>query len=468
MRVLDVSNLEQGTEETIRAIQEKIKSMDTIEKTIRDLISLDDSFKGKGAEAIKSFYEDCHHPFLVKSKQVLSDYESKLKETRTALAALEPVDTGFIRQSFLHSDLTNVLYNAKAITQEITSEANQAIASVQDIAPIPYLDDSAVIQNLHNSELEIKETNEKLEEFDHQQTTSTKSLISELQLLNQYVHEIDTKIASGKLNVGSYNSKQLSGLASRYLVISTTKPEQGNISYLTLQGMEARKRKALFEMMGIDYPVYKLGQALAKEKTGEVKKEKDKFLGPGDTTTKNGVTLNASVGMAEGEWNKKDQIGGKGAISGVHVSAEHDTKIVDSKFSQDIGKAEAQASIGGSTIFPLVKAAGSIYNVQAKTQLDKKIPVLGGSGAEAQGDILKGKAYAGLDGSSVGVGLKGAVAEGEVSGIMHIPWTDYNFKGTVGGSAFGAGGEIKVGREFVVDLRMLLGVKVGISVEKQE
>ncbi|MEM5594613.1 hypothetical protein AAHH67_27915 [Niallia circulans] len=51
---------------------------------------------------------------------------------------------------------------------------------------------------------------------------------------------------------------------------------------------------------------------------------------------------------------------------------------------------------------------------------------------------------------------------------MPIPFTDYTIKGTVGASAFGVGGEAKVGKEIVLDLRLLLGVKLGISFEKEE
>jgi hypothetical protein len=41
-----------------------------------------------------------------------------------------------------------------------------------------------------------------------------------------------------------------------------------------------------------------------------------------------------------------------------------------------------------------------------------------------------------------------------------------SFKGTVGASAFGAEGEVKVGKETMIDLRLLIGVKLGISFDK--
>lgn len=141
---------------------------------------------------------------------------------------------------------------------------------------------------------------------------------------------------------------------------------------------------------------------------------------------------------------------------------------MDSSFSQDILFAEGQASIGGSSILPIVKAGGAVYTAQAKSQIDKEVDFVGSTGLEAKGEILKANAFAGVYGSSIGFGAKAAVAEGEVSGILSIPLTDYTIKGTVGASAIGVGGEAKVGKEIVLDLRLLLGVKLGISFEKEE
>ncbi|WP_434168959.1 hypothetical protein [Peribacillus frigoritolerans] len=165
--------------------------------------------------------------------------------------------------------------------------------------------------------------------------------------------------------------------------------------------------------------------------------------------------------------NGSDQIGGSSSLTGIHVSVEHDTSIIDSSFNQDIGMAEAQASVGGKSILPVVKAGGAVYNAKVKSLLDKEIDYVGSTGVEAKGEILKANAYAGIDNSSIGFGAKAAVAEGEVSGIFPLPFTDYTIKGTAGASAFGAGGEAKIGKEIVLDLRLLIGIKLGLSFEKE-
>ncbi|WP_230160875.1 hypothetical protein [Peribacillus simplex] len=128
---------------------------------------------------------------------------------------------------------------------------------------------------------------------------------------------------------------------------------------------------------------------------------------------------------------------------------------------------EAQASVGGKSILPVVKAGGAVYNAKVKSQLDKEIDYVGSTGVEAKGEILKANAYAGIDNSSIGFGANAAVAEGEVSGIFPLPFTDYTIKGTAGASAFGAGGEAKIGKEIVLDLRLLIGIKLGLSFEKE-
>ena len=65
MKVLDVGSLVSGMEATVKGIDDQQENITQVSKDVNDVISLDEAFAGKGAEAIKSFYQDCHVPFLL-------------------------------------------------------------------------------------------------------------------------------------------------------------------------------------------------------------------------------------------------------------------------------------------------------------------------------------------------------------------------------------------------------------------
>ncbi|WHX24541.1 T7SS effector LXG polymorphic toxin [Virgibacillus halodenitrificans] len=63
MKVLDVESLKNNittSTKQIDAFQDKITGL---QKAVRGIVSLEDSLKGTGGEAIRGFYDDCHHVY---------------------------------------------------------------------------------------------------------------------------------------------------------------------------------------------------------------------------------------------------------------------------------------------------------------------------------------------------------------------------------------------------------------------
>src|SRR5699024_9685477 len=98
-------------------------------------------------------------------------------------------------------------------------------------------------------------------------------------------------------------------------------------------------------------------------------------------------------------------------------------------------------------------------------QVDSDNPYAGGWGVGGEANLLKAKAYGGVDEGSVGLSAKAAAAETEVSTYIPIPFTDTDAKVTLGASAGSIGGEAKVGKETKLDLRALVGAKIGLKFE---
>ncbi|WP_249596495.1 LXG domain-containing protein [Peribacillus frigoritolerans] len=480
MKVLDVSSLLVSLDQTVNSIEKKIEGIEVIEKSIQELVKLDDSFKGKGAESIKFFYKSCHLPFTLKLKQVFTSYKAKLLACKEATKSFEPNEEGFIHQEFLQGELITSIIQSQNYTSDVTLDANRVISSVSDIVELNSLDDTEFNNHVLKAKSSVLQTINQLEEFDQQNSSSLSEVISDLQLLANYVNEIDSKIGSSHGSLENFSPLQLLASSSHSLLISSIKT-----SPLSFKSTNTTYNESLQSIFILDpygqYPYSWLGLNFYSNKgTTEINKKinnsnkmESNYM-VGEKTNNGNFTFEASAGKTENDWsgfqdvkNGSDQIGGSSSLTGIHVSIEHDTSIIDNSFNQDIGMAEAQASVGGKSILPVVKAGGAVYNAKVKSQLDKEIDYVGSTGVEAKGEILKANAYAGIDNSSIGFGAKAAVAEGEVSGIFPLPFTDYTIKGTAGASAFGAGGEAKIGKEIVLDLRLLIGIKLGLSFEKE-
>ena len=473
MKVLDVSNVHISLDETIQAINEKIEGLEAIEKSIVELINLDGSFTGKGAEAIKSYYQSYHQPFLFKLKQMLISYKTKLTSCKEQVDGFEPSNTGFIHQEFLQDELTNKLTAAQNYTNDVTADANQFISGVLDIVHVDLLDDEEVNRQVEQAKQSINDTITQLEDFDGESTSSLEELTGDLNVLTAYIEEMDTKVGMNPRSLENFHPLQALMNPTHVLLMGSIRSTPMHF-FTNGTLIPNRSTQSIYAFQSYSTTPYQwLGLNLtpATNKISEKEVEKTSPYLIGDTVKKGDFTFEAGAGKVENDWSGlgdgDGKLGGSSKLSGIHTGVKHDTDVIDSSFDLQLGAAEAQASIGGQSIFPLVKAGGTTYAAEIKTQLDKEIDYVGRTGLQAKGEILKANAYAGVDNGSIGFGAKASVAEGEVSGILPIPFTDYNIKGTVGASAFGAGGEAKIGKETMIDLRLLIGVKLGISFEKE-
>ncbi|ART75176.1 hypothetical protein B4U37_03565 [Sutcliffiella horikoshii] len=64
MKVLDVSSLYEGIRGMTQQLSQLEKQLNGVENSIRSFVASKDSFRGKGANAIRRFYEYAHLPFL--------------------------------------------------------------------------------------------------------------------------------------------------------------------------------------------------------------------------------------------------------------------------------------------------------------------------------------------------------------------------------------------------------------------
>ncbi|PLT30785.1 T7SS effector LXG polymorphic toxin [Peribacillus deserti] len=442
MKVLDVNSLEHGIDTIVQSIDEKRSSMKAIEKSILEMIHLDDGFKGNGASSIKSFYQDCHQPFLQKTNQLFDEYESKLTACLNSLHSIESSPAGFIRQSFLQNELTHSLAKANNCTEEITNEANEVIAGIQDIASIPNLDDSGVIQNIKLSKESIDQTVDQLEEFDYQQSASLQELISQLQMLNLYIGEMESKLSSGRLTIGNYSSLQLTGFLSRNLLVSSIKPSPAVLfGYIPLTAVNIEANS---------------GQKVHSDSHYELSKS-GAYTG---LSSEDGLFANAFTYNVEGKVPANMPTLGRDIVTFNQIGGEAKGTLIDAGFKvgefnihQEMVRGEAKLHYG-KVIGGEASAAATFIDLGVDHDYGK----LHGKVGEAKvGVEVKDGHFA------FGAKADLAKAEGEVK--IPLPAIDWNL--VIGGeAAYGSiGGEAQFGlvNEVNAGLGIGLGVKFGVE-----
>lgn len=204
MKTLDAFALINGIDQTLNTLKQQSQQISSIEKQIQQIISLDGALKGEAGQAIRSFYTECHIPFLQFFQVVIEDYSAALKNTKQALHTLESNQHGFISQAFIEHELDQGLKKAERAISEIVSEVNHAIGRVGHIVHLPNVDESAFQQNYQKAWLETSRTIGLLHAFDREQTSALQETKSSLQTMKQFINTLSTMFTGPKIDITSY------------------------------------------------------------------------------------------------------------------------------------------------------------------------------------------------------------------------------------------------------------------------
>lgn len=546
MKVLDVKSLNTDIDVTVKEIHNFQSNLTNVQEAVRGVVSLDDSFRGKGGDAIRSFFNEFHQPFLLYMANFLDHFNETLVQVKQAVNSFESSADGFVRQDFLENDVNHGLDRVKQVTIDLTEGANDAIQSVQDIVSLPKLDPNELLHNVQRGKDKARDTIEQMHALDASQTSALESVQQELTTMKNYVDEMqgmfsgNVSIRDVDLNIlrdskaydklmekvnplYSLKSKfdQMLSYAAPYLLMIspaflfpiTYGDHKIDYTNIPKKDLDYKLKNGEFKNLGItpttDEEVAAIKKYLQNYKSdGPDKKwffqenkkaaitpppSDENNYGIAGGTEKHGSVLEVTGGAGwydndwiglDGDPERKGQIGGKSEASLIHGDMQLDTDFIDGNLGIDVLKGTAEARIGGTSLFglnlplPIAKLEGKAYELNARAEIDKELGFLSPeqkravgkfipiSAVETKGSAVNGRAYAGVDNASVGVALKGSLVEGEVSPIVGIPFTDWDLKITLGASAGSLGGEAKIGKETMLDLRALIGLKAGITFEK--
>ncbi|MBW7635535.1 T7SS effector LXG polymorphic toxin [Bacillus licheniformis] len=204
MKTLDVQALHNAIDQTLEQLKQQSDEFAKVKKAVEGITSLDDALKGKGGDAIRAFYEECHIPFLQFYDTFIEEYSSTLKNMKSALNSLEPNHNGFISQSFLEHELENGLNAADRTTKHLVSKTNATIAKVSHIVDLPDLNDSGFHEQNQKALKEISTTLEKLHAFDREQTNALKTAENDLETMQRYIARLEKMYTGPKIEITGY------------------------------------------------------------------------------------------------------------------------------------------------------------------------------------------------------------------------------------------------------------------------
>ncbi|MFB5085991.1 LXG domain-containing protein [Psychrobacillus sp. PGGUH221] len=201
MKILDVRPFDEGLQRNIQMLSRLEGEMQTIQTAVNGLAALQDSLKGQGGDAICSFYNDAHLPFLHFFLTFKEEFNRKLKQMGDALTALESNPNGFIRESFLEGEVEEGLTEISQVTSNLTEESNAIMNQVADIVALPHLDDSSVQDGVTNARKKRDDTVTDLHEFDSTQTNALAIIEAAILNMELWLTDIEYLMSEGLTDI---------------------------------------------------------------------------------------------------------------------------------------------------------------------------------------------------------------------------------------------------------------------------
>lgn len=214
MKVLEVSSLETGIDNAVRDIDTFYDQISAMQRAVRDFYGLEDALKGKGGDAIRSFFNEVHQPFLIYLYQSMVDYQNVLTDMKDSVKTFESHSSGFVSQQFLEQDVEDGFYKVKKKTISLTDDANSIIESVQDLVAVKNIDDSEVLNNVQDGKKKAERIVEELTILDDYGTSQLEQTKEDLQTMKTYLSDIESRFKSGDLSVANFDLEAVKGIDS--------------------------------------------------------------------------------------------------------------------------------------------------------------------------------------------------------------------------------------------------------------
>lgn len=205
MKVLDVGSLTKDIDQTRKNIDTFQDQISKAQRAVRNVTLLENSFKGKTGDAIRSFYNKVHQTFLIQLYEFLIDFENVLDGMKNSVHAFEPSPNGRVEQNFLENDIDQGLKDSKRVTLDLTDASNNVIQNISDIVSLSRLDPGEFVARVQEGQRKNRNVIEQLHHLDQSQTDSLKSLKQQLETMKSYVTDMASMVQNKDFSISNFN-----------------------------------------------------------------------------------------------------------------------------------------------------------------------------------------------------------------------------------------------------------------------
>src|SRR5690625_53501 len=261
-------NLFNQIDNTMKDIETFYDQIGNVQRAVRDFHSLDDAMDGKGSEAIRAFYRDCHEPFLILLHQSMIDYKNVLSQMEGAIDSLESGEGGYISQAFLDGEVMDALDKVEKKAVNYTADANSIIDTVSDIVSIPEIDESGLVDYVQLGRTTTNELIGNLHELDTNQVSAMASVKEDLHIMEAYISELESLFNDGDFSISDYN---LSAMREIDAFRAVTESVYGEDWLIVIILNKMKNGEPLTELEGSDLYEYFQNEVMNDKRREEIK-----------------------------------------------------------------------------------------------------------------------------------------------------------------------------------------------------
>ncbi|MGG1688411.1 T7SS effector LXG polymorphic toxin [Pseudalkalibacillus sp. NRS-1564] len=231
MKVYEASTLFDTMSTRKREYETLREQLITLQKAFQSIVELDEALKGKGADAIKGFYQaqlDVLSLWLQLVDRNIAFYNGVPEG-----AASRNLENETVELPFLEDELSNSESRAREMIAEQQEDLQRIFDRISDIQPLHVFSRNEVDQQLDEAKMKREETIESVEQFDEELTSKYTMLESDEQVLTALFSELmnassqGNQVSSIYYDAASFHSSDIySAIAASQAEAASVKKEQ--------------------------------------------------------------------------------------------------------------------------------------------------------------------------------------------------------------------------------------------------
>ncbi|MBN8209863.1 DNA/RNA non-specific endonuclease [Bacillus sp. NTK071] len=231
MKVYEASTLFDTMSTRKREYETLREQLLTLQKAFQSIVELDEALKGKGADAIKGFYQ-AQLDVLSLWLQLVDRNIAFFSEIPEGAAARN-LENETVELPFLEDELSNSESRAREMVAEQQEDLQRIFDRISDIQPLQVFSRNKVDQHLDEAKVKREKTIESVEQFDEELTSKYTMLESDEQVLTALFNELmnassqRNQVSSIYYDAASFHSSDIySAIAASQAEAASVKKEQ--------------------------------------------------------------------------------------------------------------------------------------------------------------------------------------------------------------------------------------------------